>query len=665
MRKRVKKIELFKLFGTVSLNDEMTQKLKNIDQKAKSVGQRLNNVGKSISNTGKNMTKYVTAPIFGIGTAMFGLATKVGNTADRLLDLSDITGMTTDTLQEYEYVAKIAGVSTEAVSRATEGLIRRLPQLKNEGGVTGDAIKELGVSVEGTADEIMDNLILALSETEDVMDRNAKGSAIFGGAWKDLAPILGMGAEGIEEVRREARELGIVMSEEALNSANEFRVGLDRLKAMFGGLFNDLGTKFAPVLNDVLIPLIQDSVIPVVMSFADRVGRLIDRFTDLSPEMQMVALAMIGVVASMGPALLVIGKLIPLVGVITTAIGGAGGLGAVLTALTGPIGIVVISVMTLIAIFVSLYKNNEEFREKVTKLWDSIKEMFSSVFSFIMSVVDVFVSNFQNLWEKYGDNIQRIISSALEIIMSSFGTTFDLITDIFNVFSALFKGDWRELWDSVKTLFINLFDNILYLFESYFDSIKAIFELFKNVITSIWGSVWDGIKTTTINVFDSISETVSSWVGSVKSVISAFGNALGNMWEKIWDGVRNTTKNAVNNIIGSINNMIQRATNAINSMSSALSKIPGVNIPKVSAPKIPGLYKGGILEKSGSVLVGERGPEFLDLPRGAKVTPLNKAKEQVKNIINVTISGNTLLNDRDADRLGEVLVGRLKSLGVV
>lgn len=40
---------------------------------------------------------------------------------------------------------------------------------------------------------------------------------------------------------------------------------------------------------------------------------------------------------------------------------------------------------------------------------------------------------------------------------------------------------------------------------------------------------------------------------------------------------------------------------------------------------IPKLAEGGILGSSGSVMVGERGPEILSLPSGARVTPLDKS----------------------------------------
>ena len=702
------KIELFRLSGVIELTDKVTKTLSSIDKKAENFGKKLDGVSKKMSGLGKNMSKYLTAPIAGVSTAVVGLATKVGNTADRLLDLSDITGMTTDALQEYEYVAKIAGVSTEAVSKASQGLIRRLPQLKNEGGATSDAIAELGVSLEGTADEIMDNLIVALAETESTMDRNAKGSAIFGGAWKDLAPILGMGADGIGDVRREARELGLVMGEDALNNANDFRTGVDRLKATFGGLFNELGAKFAPILTETLLPLLQEKVVPLIQDFADRIGGLVEWFEDLSPETQTAILAIGGLVAGIGPLLLIIGKVIGIITPLITLIGGAGGLSAVFTALTGPIGIIIAVIAGLVATFIYLYKNNEEFREKVTDIWNSIKDMFKNAFDHIMSVVDRFVEIFQILWEKYGQNIKNTITSVFKIVMSVFQTAIDFISDVFSVFSNLFKGNWSEMWESVKDLFGNLWDNIKNIFSSVIEFIKNIFKGFRDFVSDLWSAVWDGIKSVTKKVTKAIFDVVSGMIKSVTDRVKKFVEIGKDIVKGLWNGINDTRKwimDKVRGFVGGIGDTI-KGFFGIRSPSTLMAEYGkniaeglGKGIEETSSVvddamerlckgtvKELGVQNSVIVEKknvldvesdSGDIeeslgairkqtvkryrdIAGERGPEFLNLERNNKPKKFDKAKEIVINI-----TGNTLFGERDADRLGELLVDRLKGLGVV
>jgi hypothetical protein len=72
--------------------------------------------------------------------------------------------------------------------------------------------------------------------------------------------------------------------------------------------------------------------------------------------------------------------------------------------------------------------------------------------------------------------------------------------------------------------------------------------------------------------------------------------------------------------------------------------------------RVPALATGGNIEQSGRVMVGERGPELLDLPKGATVTPLDKT-----GAITININNPHLFNERDADKLGQLIVGRLRT----
>lgn len=64
---------------------------------------------------------------------------------------------------------------------------------------------------------------------------------------------------------------------------------------------------------------------------------------------------------------------------------------------------------------------------------------------------------------------------------------------------------------------------------------------------------------------------------------------------------------------------------------------------------ISGLAEGGTTTTSGTVLVGERGPEFLNLPRGASVVPLDKATGSGDTYINIELN-NVSMNSQESVR---------------
>ena len=133
------------------------------------------------------------------------------------------------------------------------------------------------------------------------------------------------------------------------------------------------------------------------------------------------------------------------------------------------------------------------------------------------------------------------------------------------------------------------------------------------VVAAISAAIAIGV--TLYKNWDTIKEKLAEIWGSIKETAS-----------DVWDGIWNTIKGVINWIIGGINKMI-------NALNSIRIKVPAINIPLVGKiggfeiglpriPTIPELAAGGIIQRSGLALVGEAGPELLELPRGAKVKPL-------------------------------------------
>ena len=213
--------------------------------------------GKSFGQTMVGVAKMIGAA-FVLKKAYDGITRLIGGImemSDRLSDLSDMTGMNTDQLQEWQYVSKIAGVNTEAVSNAALNLTNRFQNLYREQSPISRGFREMGIEAFDAGGElrntgdIVDDVITTLAEMENATERNAYGAQLFGGSWKDLAPILAMGADGIEKVKQEARDLGVVMDRDAIDKANQLREAKVRLSEASGALGRELGSMLVPALT--------------------------------------------------------------------------------------------------------------------------------------------------------------------------------------------------------------------------------------------------------------------------------------------------------------------------------------------------------------------------------------------------------------------------------
>lgn len=151
-----------------------------------------------------------------------------------------------------------------------------------------------------------------------------------------------------------------------------------------------------------------------------------------------------------------------------------------------------------------------------------------------------------------------------------------------------------------------------------------------------WNGVWAAVGAWIAAVWNTIVATVqrvwTGFVGWIMGVVAGFlgwwsgiWDGLGKAWNSVWNGlgsiVRGVWEGIVGFIRGYVNNIIRLINgiiDGVNSVGGAIGDAIGVNL---RIPRIPMLADGGTITRSGSVIVGERGPELLSLPRGASVNP--------------------------------------------
>jgi hypothetical protein len=187
-------------------------------------------------------------------------------------------------------------------------------------------MQALGVSLKDSDGNVRDmndifpEMVMSLQNVEDVTSRNAIAQQIFGRSMKDIAPVLGMTSEELSKARKEAHDLNLVMSEDSLKAANNFRVSMEGLRAQFTAVFREMAARLIPVLEKSLLPVIRDELIPMIVRFGEKVGEAASWFNSLSPGAQNAATKIALFTAAAGPALIVIGKMISSIRTVITTI---------------------------------------------------------------------------------------------------------------------------------------------------------------------------------------------------------------------------------------------------------------------------------------------------------------------------------------------------------
>ena len=191
---------------------------------------------------------------------------------------------------------------------------------------------------------------------------------------------------------------------------------------------------------------------------------------------------------------------------------------------------------------------------------------------------------------------------------------------------------------------------------------QAVGDFFVSVGTSIGSffvGLWTGIKDTAVGVWNGITGFLSGAWNTISSAAVSVFTGIGNAIKNVWNGIVGTIKGAINSIISAINSMIRGAVSGVNGLIKGINSVTdAVGIPAIptfTAPQIPMLANGGLIRTAGTVIVGEKGPEMLSLPSGAKVTPIDKSRRsENKFYINIYADG------KSTDDIVDELVPKLK-----
>lgn len=247
---------------------------------------------------------------------------------------------------------------------------------------------------------------------------------------------------------------------------------------------------------------ISDGVTPALRGLVQALTWAIDHASTLGPIILGAATAF-GVFA----IAINIGNIIRAV---TTAMAA---LNAVLIA--NPIGIIVALIAGLVVAFIALWKNNETFRNKVIEIWNTVKDVFITVFTAIKSAAST-------IWNGIKDNIINPLKNAYTVVVS-------ILTSMREKASSIWGGIVSvatQVWTAVKNAVLSPIRSIQSVASSIWNRLKSSASSAFNSIKSTATSVWNGIKNAITRPIESAKNTVSRIIKKIKGFFPLGGGKI-------------------------------------------------------------------------------------------------------------------------------------------
>ena len=500
------------------------------------VNTRFGATGKELETLSKDFIKFASINGTDLNTAIdsvdsimtkFGVdASQTKNVLGLMTKAGQDTGISMETL---ESALTTNGASLKEMGLDLTSSVNLLAQMEASGVDVSTALAGMKKAVQNatadgkSADEALTETIDSIKNAKTETEALTIASDLFGkkGA-AEMTQAIREGRLSVDDLSGALSDYGDVVSdtfETTLDPWDEATVAMNNLKLAGADLGSSILTTLQPTI---------EKVVNKVKEFTTWFKNLDD-----STKQMIVKIGMI--VAAIGPALLIFGKVCTAISSIINVVKllqpAIAALNAVMAA--NPIAIIIIAVVAVIAILVTLYNKCEWFRNGVNKIFEAIKTAFFTAFN---AIKEFFTVTIPNVFNTVLDFVKSNWQGLLLLLVNPFAGAFKLIYD--NCES--FREAVDTLLQKIKQFFVNLWNGIVAIFQNvgqwftdrFTEAYTGVTTVF-SAIGSWFGARWNDIKTALATVATWFLTMFTNAYTNVTNVFAAIGSWFAARWNDI------------------------------------------------------------------------------------------------------------------------------------
>ena len=556
-----------------------------IGGEATSAGQKAGlNIAGGIGSALKGATTLMAAGTAAVSTALVKGASDVASYGDNIDKMSQKMGLSAQSYQEWDAVMQHSGTSMEAMKAS-------MKTLANAAQTNSSAFEQLGISQKDLAnmsqEQLFEATILALQNVENETERTYLAGKTLGRGATELGALLNTSAEDTQAMRDRVRELGGVMSDDAVKASAQFQDNLQDMKTAMAGVTRGIITELLPGFNDIMAGFTS-----LIIGEEGATEKLASGFESLFTSLDTIGTNIVSKITEMMPTIIsgiatVLPQIIQMAS--TLIISFAEALVTQMpTLLTTVVPALAVAAVDLV---VTLGK---ALIETAPLLWDAgvqLIEMLKSSFdganlmeqgsSMIQNVLDGITEKLPGLLEKGVEIITNIANGILENLPQLITTAGQLITQ----FATFIIQNLPTILQAGATLLLNLVNGIVNNLPQIVTAVVQLIASFVSTIASNLPTILAQGITIIGKLAAGLIQAIPTIIGAIPQIIQSIVNSFGNYdWLSIGTNIIKGIKNAAGIIVDA-------AKGAAESAFKAAKEFLGIE-----SPAKKGIYLGEMLD---------------------------------------------------------------------
>lgn len=193
------------------------------------------------------------------GGFLYKITRQTSEYGDMVWKTSQKIGIAVEAWQEIAHAGEMSGIEQEALSAGLVKLNKNIVEAANGNKTLTTWFKRAGISVKDesgkikSADQILMELANTFGKVPDGAKKTAIAVALAGRSGANLIPMLNSGSKGLAEMRKEARDLGLVLDEDTARASETFNDNIDRMMKSIRGIVFYIGGLLIPVFDDIVV----------------------------------------------------------------------------------------------------------------------------------------------------------------------------------------------------------------------------------------------------------------------------------------------------------------------------------------------------------------------------------------------------------------------------
>ena len=396
----------------------------------------------------------------------------------------------------------------------------------------------------------------------------ALSSTFTADSTKGLNLILNEGMDNIAGYEEELRGA----SGSAEEMANIMNDNLSGDVAAMNSAFEELGLKIYDALESKLragVQFITNGVIPAIEWLGGHI-----------PEVTIAVSGLGAVIAAMNWGT-ISSKIVMVKGALVKLAAALGGVSLP--------AIAIIAVITAVALaFTNLWKNNEEFRNKITAIWDGIKAKFDEFGQGIVDRLNALGFEFEDItevmkavWDGFCEVLAPIFEGVFQQISNILNEALDILTGLFDIFAGIFTGDWDMVWQGVQEVFGAVWDFVVATFENWISTFTSLADTVLGWFGTDWETVWTNVKTFFSDTWNAISSFFSGILTGIKTFFTDTWNTIVSFFSGILSGIYSSVTGTMTEIHDTFTNIWDSITGFLSGAWETIKNIVTVGIMAV------------------------------------------------------------------------------------